>query len=311
MKFFIYNSIALLIVFTCLYSNAQEQKKNAEKDLAALMGQVRNGKTDFEKIDNILLYDHQILVQAIEKYHSDSSVNVRFITQTILYKIAVESENNSVRQKIAGLFVNSGLDPEPLIMQQAAGYLLMFHSSDFSADSRNMIRQLISGKNPKKEWILICGVADIPDQKPVLKKMIADKNDTPYAGMGSWYRSVSWYARLALARMGSKKNVNFCIRKVEQDTNEILRVTILLKDMAYTRNKKSIKVITRYLNSDERLPSVKETILGTSFYQHALDLLTQVIKDFPVKHQGMGYTQAEIDISRKFMKKNRKLHIIK
>jgi hypothetical protein len=63
--------------------------------------------------------------------------------------------------------------------------------------------------------------------------------------------------------------------------------------------------LIRYLFSGEKLPSVKETAPGTPVTEYALDLLAQIIEDFPIKSKGIGYSDAEIQAARDWITAHR------
>ena len=106
---------------------------------------------------------------------------------------------------------------------------------------------------------------------------------------------------LALARMGNAESIGYCIKSVENSKNEINKITMLLYEIGYIHREAAVEYLRKYLNNTKRLPSVKETAEGLQYCQYALDVLANMLIDFPIKAQGIGYTNEEIEVARKWM----------
>lgn len=281
---------------------AQESRNDIANTLSTMMNNIRNEKpvTNSKKM---LAEDPNIVLELLTTYEKDGSPRVRERAYALIWQIAKPHPNPKVRQEATSRLLNGLKDPEPLVWQQSSKYLSDFNSEDFSENTRVDIRQFLNEKEPRREIIRIVGIANMQEEMEMLEKLLIDepKYETGLQS-GRWYGTVGWAARLARARMGSKVDISRAIELVEAEPDDIVRVTVLLKDIAYIRQPEAIKLLHKYLESDKRLPSVKPSIPGTGYSQYALDLLAQLIKDFPVKSVGPGgYSQSEIDLARKWM----------
>jgi hypothetical protein len=290
---------------------AQESGINVSELLTKKMNQVRKNETITINNSAILSADPNIILAELKSFEGDPSPKVRLSAYTIGWKLANRSELPRIRKEVVNRLLKGSNDPDPIVWQQTSKHLLDFRSEDFSDTSKVSIRQLIKKDSPRRIMVLVAGVANMQDEISTLKKLLIDESKYE-SGLysGKWYGTVGWAARLALGRMGSKEHIKRAIEMVESEPNLVIRVTRLLKDLSYIRQIEVIKVLQRYLDSDDRLPRLRPNVPGTRYAQHALDLLAQVLEDFPVKSVGPGgYSQSEIDICRKWMNEQNKWKI--
>ncbi len=80
-----------------------------------------------------------------------------------------------------------------------------------------------------------------------------------------WYSTTGWYALLAVARLEDTKTIDEIIAAVELELEPVLRVTRLLRYVAYTRHSDAVTLLQKYLESSERLPALKESGYGPEF----------------------------------------------
>jgi hypothetical protein len=199
-------------------------------------------------------------ITALAKYCHDSSSLVRHEAYGILWQIGISSKKNSERQKVVQMLIE-GMDDEEQYVRNAIGrWLLSFQAKDFSETSKDLLHKQLTVEEPTREIILVCGVANMTSELPKLEKLLIDEKK--YKGPGRWYGTIGWAARLARARMGSQFDISRCIELVEAEPDPVVRVTHLLKDLAYIRQPESINILQQYLESEERLPRVKKMFLG-------------------------------------------------
>lgn len=191
--------------------------------------------------------------------------------------------------------------------RQAANWLLTFRAEDFSDESKALIRQSLAKERPSRGIVLICGVACMEDQLPILEKMLIDELkhqsevDKQRIGL-PWYYTTGWSARLARARMGVKEDITKCLQLVETVENLDRRVITLLRDVGYIRQPQAIEHLQKYLESDKRLSPVSPPVPGNPVASYVLDILIDCLKDFPVARKlGRGYKWEQIEQARKWM----------
>lgn len=305
----IFSLFAILFLMTDI-AHAQRPKVNIKELLTKKMNQFRNSGIDTIDKSTFISADPDIILRELETFENDVSPQVRDFAYGIANRVGIKNLNISVRQKVTEHLLKGCSDLAPLVWQNASKNLLSFNSNDFSEDTKKMIRVLLSKEKSRlltHKMILVAGVANMLTEKNQFEKLLIDESkyeSKPHAGR--WYGTVGWAARIALARMGSKKDIEHAINMVKSEKEPITRVTRLLRDLAYIRQPEVVNVLSIYLNSEEKLPSTRPGTPGTKYCQYALDILAQILDGFPVKNEGPGgYSQAEIDLCRQWMKEQR------
>ena len=291
----------------CLFGQAvcwASPDQDAASAIAVRIGQMRHGLGALITDSDVACANPDALLAALEEYESDPSRDVRRMAYVVDWMVAKEHKSARVRREVVERLLKGFADPEPLVWQDAGRRLMSFESGAFSSKAKASLRSMLSTERPRREAALLAGVAGLDDQKPRLRGLLIDEQK--YDSSGRWYGSVGWCARLALARMGSKQDVARCIELVESEDSDVERVTRLLHHLAYIRQPEVIPVLQRYLESDERLPPVKETAPGTRFAQYSLGILIQIVAGFPVVHKWPGsYSESELATAQKWMREQK------
>lgn len=281
--------------------------------LEELMEQTKQGNSVSIDIRNIVdkaSTDLEVL-ESLGPYLDDPSEKVRWTAIGVAWTAAKDADDLTMRRKAVEILTDACADESLLVWQNAAEYLHSFREVDFTESAKEAIRGLLSN-SMRSEFILLAGIAQMTDQIELFRGLIHE--DGPGAvspDAGRWYGSLSWSAGLANARMGVEKRITQCIERVQAEPDDILRVSRLLRDLAYIRRPAIIPVLQEYLNSGKRLPPVKETDKGIRYCQYALDLLAQCIEDFPIESVGPGYSDAEIDQARRWMSEQTEFTLIR
>jgi hypothetical protein len=106
------------------------------------------------------------------------------------------------------------------------------------------------------------------------------------------YASPAWAATLALARMGEKESTEYVIAQVRRERDLILRSTSLFDDLAYTRQPAAFNLLREYLNSQARMPQVKDNVPGQLEAVRAATQFALYAKGCPV--QGDAVVEADV-----------------
>ena len=292
--------MAILIVgYIPLVTLGQTGNQGIEKIIANELDSVRAGSIKANDYQFNASNEKQVLL-FLKRYEKDPVPEVRLRVQALKAKIAMQSKDTLVRQQVAEDYVKdvSGTDQD--IVQYAIARLLTFEEHDFSAKAKKSMVSIFNRLRNNHDFILICGTAQLRELIPQFKKLAAGFDRTKEG----WYATTGWYASLALARMGDAQKIDTIIAAVELELDPILRVTGLLRYVAYTRQPDCIKLLQKYLESSERLPSFREHGKGTEFNQYALEYLARYIEGFPIKSKGFGYYKEEIETARAFLKAN-------
>ncbi len=268
------------------------------------MDQVRNGSIRTVRTDAILRGDPDIILAELQPFQADSNEVVRDQAYTIGWQLAVASSDQAVRQEVVCRLAQASADKSPLVSRRAAENLLDFGSDEFPAKAKEALASLLATEEPRGNVILVCGMADMRAHIPALRKLLIDEAGY-HVGEHSrlWYQTRGWAARLALARMGSATDVERCIALVQSEPIPNVRVVRLLKHLAYIRHPAVIPILKHYLESDERVRSIRKGRLGVTCSAYALSALTSVLEDLPVKYTiAECYSEEQIRVAREWMR---------
>ena len=283
---------------------AQEQRDDLAMALDVAVVQVRQGEAGAVSAD-ILSADSKRVLDLLRRYEGDRSANVRHFAYSLGWQIAQSDRNPDIRKTVTARLIHALTDSDPLVWQHASKNLLTFGREDFAGLSKAGLQQLLAQKNPRREVVRIAGVADLREELPRLKNLLIDEVAfQAREHSGRWYGTVGWAARLSRARMGVKEDIVRTIELIEAETDDVVRVTVLLSDLGYIGQPEAITVLGKYLQEEKRLPAYKRGTPGTKYAQYALDVLTDSVAEFPVgrKYVG-GYTNEDIAVARSWVRK--------
>lgn len=280
-----------MVVFLCWFISALISF--AGENLEKLAGLDRRG------LENVVIKGKVIDVSKVTELINCNIPALRRNTYACVWGFA-KLTNDIDRLKAVQLLSQGLLDESLTVRTEVERWLRDFEPSDFSIVSRQNIRAMLQRKTLSKDMILLGGIADIDaimhDVRGFAKGAVREP------GAGRWYGTKEWASRMVLARSGDKEAMRDILKYVEQETNLVIRITVLLDDVAYTRQTEGVELLNRYLNSDERLPSVKDSAPGSLVCQRAAAVLAKMISDFPVrKDYYADYSDRDIVECRQWM----------
>jgi hypothetical protein len=260
------------------------------------MSEVASNSVISTKTEDIVSKDPSIVLAELSKYEHSPNHMIRWNAYCIGYDLGKNSSDPKVRQEVVSRLVNSCEDPDPRVWQSTSEFLLSFAPEDFNESAHQVIHRLMASEAPGIRFIILCGIAEDRDMIPRLQK-IANGASGKTAAF-----SPAWYAHLSLARMGNKIDTGWCIKLFQSEKDVVTKVARLLNHLAFTRQPEVIPVLQQYLDMEDRLPSVKETIPGLPYWQYALNVTALTIEGFPVKYKWTpGYSEEEVEIAREWM----------
>ena len=118
--------------------------------------------------------------------------------------------------------------------------------------------------------------------------------------VGRWYGTEAWGAVLALASLGKDKFAFRAIKRVEAERDIILKATVLINNLAQTKNPIVISyLIKNYLESDQRLPAHAKGRVGDPIAKSTAYQLGKALSNFPIKRDYYSdYTDQDIQECR-------------
>lgn len=294
--------VALFVVLPTI-TFAEERGGDVRSRVVAQMNRIREGQPTTATADDVIRGDAREIIKTAGEFVNDVSPSVRHGAATMIASTGLAHRDQSVRRQAVRALVQSATDAEPLVWQHACENLLEFTTDDFDDAARTAISALLTAESPKREFVRLAGLADMRDEMPRLESLLIDESKYETgAQAGRWYGTVGWAARLARARMGSDDDLRRAIDRVENESEHVTRVTVLLRDLAYTSRPAAYTYLGRYLDDDSELPPTKTGAPGTPYAQYAIDVLAGAVDEFPVprKYAG-GYTDDDIATARVWM----------
>jgi hypothetical protein len=194
------------------------------------------------------------------------------------YLACKKSRSASAEERQAAVaFLVKGLDGAASGLRgQLLGYLQDFAPADFDAESRSALAALLTTPNSPHygKLVLLAGYLNI-GRDELYRQYVAPELPAKR----------KWSLALALARMGDKKALSYCVEKVKKAPVDNNLVGYVLPDLLYTRQKAAADYCVELLYSDEQgcrsaNPDAPEAIPCA---YRLIELLAPVIVDFPVK----------------------------
>jgi hypothetical protein len=238
--------------------------------------------------------------EIVDKYLKNGDEAERRNGYAAIAEVARISSSTEKRQVFIEYLIDGLYDESLSILTEIKSWLQDFGEPDFSSHARERLDGYIAAKGFDREIILIAGKAHISPIIPELRVMANSEIMEPE--VGRWYGTIEWASLLVLARFSEKGMAARVIQRVEQEKNPVFRATDGLKDVAYICQPEGIELLRKYLNSNERLPGVKDNDSGELVCKRAAALLAESLIDFPMKKQYFGdFTETDIDVCRQWM----------
>ncbi len=253
----------------------------------------RNGSSliDDFKLDST---NEKEILQFVRKYETDTNSSVRRYVERCKMGIAFKSNNKSIRQEvIESYFLH------PANLSYVKDQLLeRFKGGDFSATAKQLLQKLYLQSPYDNNLIMLCGFANIKEVKPQLRKVIEQSK------FNRNKRNISWYAMLALTRLGDDSYVDKIIASVALELDEVFKGTVFTDDVAYTKNVDCIKYLYTFLINEERMPDLDGVRgKGQYYYQRVIEYLIRYMDDFPIKSKYYSYSNSDLEIAKTYLSK--------
>ncbi len=296
-------SCVALVCSVCNHASAQQNEdEQISRNMVATMEDARNSKAgNPHELAMEKATPGKVLAE-LKKYANHPDKKVRARTFDLAWRVLKRSAERGTRQQALRHMLSIVVsDPDPLTARSSSESLvaraaLDLRAADFTGEMRQWIHGMVQQKHPYPADLLLAGIADVQSAKPRLNELA---REPALPGQTGWTNE-KWAAHLALARMGDAAATRLCIQKVAGVTSEVQRVTLALQDIAYIRQPEAVAVLVEYLFSEKRLPSL-DGEPGGKYAQRALEHLTEMLEDFPVKNKEFGYSNADIEQARQWI----------
>ncbi len=291
--------LAALILFSLSWAKLScpdSPPMDTKSLLQEITTQIKSHFRDTRKVADLLARDPSEVLSELKMYESDPSDKVRNFAYTLAWRIGItHAKPEKIRTQVVERLVKACGDSDGLVWQSASRRLLSFPPQYFSDKAKQSIRSLLTRSGRQGHAILLAGQANMTDDIPAIRQILATTDDSDY-----W----KWLRRLALARLGSREDILYCIQRVELEPRDVTRIAKMLHGLGYMRQPEAVLVLAYVLDSDDYLPSTKnESLEGVAYAQYALDILANILEGFPVRARGAGsYSLEDIEKARAWIR---------
>jgi hypothetical protein len=263
---------------------------------------------EVETVEKALLDNWDDFLPRLEEYTTHESEELRRDIYALLWRMGTQSKDPQRRQTIVELLMRRVLGENEFLRDQLLKWLRDFETGDFNEQSNTILGILPWPEDEASSVIRLIGIADLKSKIPELKELA--KREGTNSDTATWYAKDEWTALLVLARMGDERSAQIVNDRVRRESEIIVRATILLKDLAYTKQPSAFDTLKIYLNSAERLPQTKETAPGVLEASYAAALFSQYLEDFPMEESDY-FGDAEVSQIRAWVNKQTEWRIKK
>lgn len=305
--FFLFVALLFLISFISFSQTKSEIKKEIDK----IVQEARNGNSLLFNTGLISDKFETWILDLIEPYYSDTMIMVRSKVYDIAKTVGMQSADINTRRKVANILLQACKDKNSGISGMASQSLTYFNKTDFNEQAGKNLADLLNCHPAHYTNIIkLVGFVQPTDAENILLYIIAtDSTLNP---------TTRWAIHMALARIGNKEQIAYCVNKVKNIAVNDSVVYDLLPDLIYIRQPEAIDYLIEVLNSDEKNcsspdPDFDEKILCG---YRVMEYLAPIIKNFPLQVgasgdiKGYSYPDA-LEIARKWFEENKEYELIK
>jgi hypothetical protein len=212
-------------------------------------------------------------LRVLDSLESDKITPLSYLVKNL----SINSATEGVRKAGIKFFLTLSKSKDSGVSILAIKSLKSFHQTDFDKTAIDSICVLIE-KYPTvyKETVELAGMLD--------NQLLLAKIREVFPNSRNFSKPERWASYKALARLGDKDALDFCIKKIAALPVNDEVIDAIYPDLIYIHKKEAFHVLIKALNSDEKLctsnnPNAEGKIL-CGF--RIMELLAPEIADFPV-----------------------------
>lgn len=304
------NVLFLMLIALISSVSLSAQKKNVSKELDTYYTEALKGESYFVSGEVIRAANPGKLLKKSVLYLKDENASVRYKAIDLIKRKGLLTSDTLYRQQYVAALIDAVKDRDGGNCGAALRGLTFFKPGDFNRASRDRIKKLLQVKSPHYELLIkIAGFINDPETKVILEKTLAE--DSILNG------KTKWALHLALARMGDKSNLAYCIGKVKSVPMSDQVVNYLFPDLVYIRQKEALQYMLDAVLSDQKSctspnPDSDADIICAF---KIIEIVGPVISNFPLPYENgevimENYDKALLTV-REWIESKPELEIIK
>lgn len=263
---------------------------------------VRTGNEYPVNFDTLYQKTFDEVVRILKPYEYNTNSHLQRRVYDTYYRIGLSSKSIIDHKNMIKSLLNACGDSlkTSYACHQSLEYLQTVDKNEFDTDDIEKIQNLLTKDYtayyphpleymPYDDLVLLVGYLDIEKSVPKLKSLVAPE---------SKYER-KWEAHLALARLGEKESIDYCIETGKKSGYDLNK----LKEIAYIRQPEMIALFDYYLFDDNLVTLSKNEELATLNY--ILNLYCKSLKDFPLNSNNFYDTKERLMIARQWIKEHK------
>lgn len=196
------------------------------------LSRYRSGHYDLSMQKSILALDPGRVLPVLHLRCHDSLSVIRRATYSLIKETGLTAHNPLITKHCILALVSGCLDKDPFVANENINNLTAFSSSVFDPEIRYELAEVYrKSSHPSGDLVLLCGFAGTRDLIPDFTRAVSETAKTS--------RQSQWAFHLALARMGEKNEVDYCLRQVRKYPLSDDVVSELFPDLIYIRQKET------------------------------------------------------------------------
>jgi hypothetical protein len=221
------------------------------------------------------------VLNALPMYFQDTVAGVRSKAYTIAALAGNNARQVNVREQAVQQLLNGVNDKDGGNAGLALDYLTSFRRDDFTAASKDSVRNLFDRKPAHFDVLMkLVGFLELTDLKESIR---------PYSQPGN-PQSTRWAAIVSLARMNDASAVEEMMRRVRKlPVNDDI-IYKIFPDLAYTRHPEAIAYMVEAMQSDEKncltADAEKEESIPCGY--RIMEQLAPVVDGYPLQLDESG-----------------------
>ena len=216
-------------------------------------------------------------LKQIASYCQDSIKKVRINAYNLINYIVINVPKKRVREKTITILIESLSNKFDSDTDQILSILKNCNKSDFKNEAKNKLASKLKQKLKfNSEFLKIIGWLNPENTLSTLVEISNDKSKD---------LMLRWNAKLALARMGDQKYIDYCVEKIKQLEINDAMIYNFIPSLIYLRNNKSINYCIELLYNNQKnctTPNPDKSDKIVCGYR-IMEYLAPIIKNYPLK----------------------------
>lgn len=307
-------TIVLVLCYTIAFGQTDSVKNLISDQLEIVIKDLKAGKSRYTpELNKLLTANPEFSYSALKNVARDSN---DFVLEGILnYSTMLKSssEDSVFRQKITyDLLQIYKQRKKPLNsyntfdIPSELSDLERSKASDFNADARELLGELLQDSLINKRILKVVGIAKMQDQIPELRKFLPEGERYRKPSNGRLYfLSWEWYARLAMARLGDQEQIGYCVEKIESSEEDIMSnhhaAGDYFDDLIYIKQPEVLPFLFEMLISSNEFAG--DPIYTTTYY--ASNALYKLLEEFPHDPDVVKYSEKSLKNLEKWVRENK------